>query len=123
VKNSYYDAPEELAAAYTSFRVMSFWTATSARGAAPCSSFWTLAEIELRFDPGELAARMIDNGSPTPADLERSVELCTRIAAGGLLALAPPDMQAPLLALYQRELTQPVSGEPHAARRRDPDAP
>jgi AcrR family transcriptional regulator len=49
-----------------------------------------------------LAARMIDDRGVD--DLDRAVELCTRIAAGGLLALAPSAMQAPLLALYQREI-------------------
>lgn len=62
-----------------------------------------------------LAARMIATGD---ADIERAVELCTRISAGGMLALAPTAVQAPLLALYQRELAR--YGEPRADNR-DPD--
>jgi AcrR family transcriptional regulator len=59
-----------------------------------------------------LAERMIATGD---RDVERAVELCTRIAAGGMLALAPAEVQAPLLALYQRELsTHAASGAAHA---------
>jgi hypothetical protein len=48
-----------------------------------------------------IANRMLDTGD---TDVARAAEVCTRIAAGGLLALAPPDLQAPLLALYQKEI-------------------
>jgi len=48
-----------------------------------------------------LAHRMIATGD---RDIERAVELCTRIAAGGMLAHAPPEWQQALLAVYQREL-------------------
>ncbi len=48
-----------------------------------------------------VAYRMIANGE---TDVVGAAEVCTRIAAGGLLALAPPDLQAPLLALYQKEI-------------------
>jgi len=61
-----------------------------------------------------LAHRMIATGD---RDIERAVELCTRIAAGGMLALAPPEWQQALLAVYQRELAhQP--GDPDADVRR-----
>jgi AcrR family transcriptional regulator len=59
-----------------------------------------------------LAYRMIADGD---RDIDRAIELCTRIAAGGMLALAPAHTQAPLLALYQREL----AGDSHA----DPSDP
>lgn len=62
-----------------------------------------------------LAYRMIETRD---AAIERSVELCTRIAAGGLLALAPAELQAPLLVLYQREVSR--HEESHADDR-DPE--
>ena len=55
-----------------------------------------------------LAHRMITTGD---TDIERAVELCTRIAAGGMLALAPPEWQQALLATYQRELAAPAVPE------------
>jgi hypothetical protein len=48
-----------------------------------------------------VAHRMIVTGE---TDIARVGEVCTRLAAGGLLALAPPEWQASLLALYQREI-------------------
>jgi AcrR family transcriptional regulator len=58
-----------------------------------------------------VAHRMITTGTP---DLETATEVSTRIVAGGLFALAPPEFQASILALYQRETvgTAPVTGEP-----------
>jgi hypothetical protein len=44
-------------------------------------------------------------------DVERATEVATRIVAGGLLALAPPEWQLPLLSLYQQELAN-APGEP-----------
>ena len=59
-----------------------------------------------------LAYRMITSGD---TDVPRAVELCTRIAAGGMLALAPPEWQQALLAVYQRELAaQPRPGDTDA---------
>jgi AcrR family transcriptional regulator len=61
-----------------------------------------------------LAHRMI---ASSDTDVERAVELCTRLAAGGMLALAPTEMQAPLLALYQRE----IEGGDRDGHKRRPD--
>jgi AcrR family transcriptional regulator len=52
-----------------------------------------------------VAYRMIASGD---TDIERAAEVCTKIVAGGLLALAPPAFQAPILALYQDELSSPT---------------
>jgi AcrR family transcriptional regulator len=55
-----------------------------------------------------VAFRMIDAGD---RNVEQAAEVCTRIAAGGLLALAPPEWQASLLALYQREIAKQAHRE------------
>jgi hypothetical protein len=49
-----------------------------------------------------VAERMIATGD---TNIDQATEVCTRIAAGGLLALAPREFQATLLAMYQRELS------------------
>ncbi len=47
-----------------------------------------------------VAYRMIATGD---RDIAHAVDVCAKIAAGGLLALAPAEWQAPLLAMYQKE--------------------
>jgi AcrR family transcriptional regulator len=58
-----------------------------------------------------IAYRMISRGE---SDLALATEVCTRIVAGGLLALAPPELQATLLALYQQEMASAALPE-HAS--------
>ena len=45
------------------------------------------------------------------SDIDEAAEVCTRIAAGGLLALAPIENQAPLLALFRQELARQAAGD------------
>jgi AcrR family transcriptional regulator len=47
------------------------------------------------------AHRLIAQGE---SDVTQTAEVCTRMAAGALLALAPAEWRAPLLALYEQEL-------------------
>lgn len=49
-----------------------------------------------------VADRMIVSGD---RDVDRAAEVCTKIVAGGLLALAPAEWQSPLFAIFQREIT------------------
>jgi AcrR family transcriptional regulator len=58
-----------------------------------------------------LAFRLVGEGVRPDAPegvaaIERATELATRMAAGALLALAPPEWQAALLSLYQAELAR-----------------
>ena len=55
-----------------------------------------------------VAYRMVTTGEPS---VEHATEVSTRIAAGGLLALAPAELQAGLLSLYQEELSA-SAGDP-----------
>jgi hypothetical protein len=50
-----------------------------------------------------IAYRMITTGEPS---LEHATEVSSRIVAGGLFALAPPELQPSLLALYVEELAR-----------------
>jgi AcrR family transcriptional regulator len=50
-----------------------------------------------------VANRMIETGD---SDVDGVTDVCTRMLAGGLLALAPPDWQSSLLALYQKEMAE-----------------
>lgn len=62
VKNSYYDAPEELAAAYAVYIVQGhvFLDGNKRAGSGSMLVFLDACGIKLRFDPADLAARMID---------------------------------------------------------------
>jgi AcrR family transcriptional regulator len=69
-----------------------------------------------------IAYRMI---SERESNVEHATEVCTRIVAGGLFALAPPEWQASLLALYREEILRSnveVVGHEHASDTpHDPD--
>lgn len=62
-----------------------------------------LVAITLLGMLNSVAYRMISTGD---SDIAHATEVCTRIAAGGLLALAPAEWQAALLATYQREIAE-----------------
>jgi AcrR family transcriptional regulator len=59
-----------------------------------------------------VAHRMIVTGDD---DVEHATEVCTRIVAGGLLALAPPQWQKSLISMYAGELGQRSASSPPRA--------
>ena len=59
-----------------------------------------------------VAHRMITENE---TNVDHATEVCTRLVAGGLLALAPVETQSALLAIYQREIApKDLSCKPHS---------